>query len=109
MNDWQPANNHPVPEIVRFGQLDVSGNWESQNLPAFLPLFMNGRSTLVKVGGTARETAVQVIQSVLLRLLAVVPPGTLGQHRALFYSEAEGRLEKFRIYGSVITRVEETE
>ncbi|MBD3327447.1 cell division protein FtsK, partial [candidate division KSB3 bacterium] len=37
----------------------------------------NGRSTLFQASGTAKDTAVRAIQSLLLRLLAVVPPGKL--------------------------------
>jgi S-DNA-T family DNA segregation ATPase FtsK/SpoIIIE len=45
-------------------------------LPALLPVIA-GRNVVLKASGAAKEAAVQALQSLMLRLLATVPPGKL--------------------------------
>ena len=75
--NWSIKNAYTNPEAVRFGQLTVTGHIETQTFPALLPLLVNGCSVLFKANGAEKQKVAQAFQSVLLRLLAVVPPGKL--------------------------------
>ncbi len=69
---WQPteqqASQRPPVGVGTFRII------ESVTAPALLPL-PNSHSLLIKAGGAAREQAIPAIQSLLLRLLATIPPG----------------------------------
>lgn len=67
--------NHHPPAVTRIGLLRESSPWGDWEMPAFLPV-LGGRGVLLKVRGSSR-TAALAIQSLLLRLLASLPPGKL--------------------------------
>ncbi len=79
---WQPGDFASAAGLslvqigVRVGTLTETGSWDTLALPASLPL-IGHRSLLVKSRIDARSTAVQAIQSILLRLLGAIPPGKL--------------------------------
>jgi len=76
-DNWNIINAFSNPEAVRFGQLTIKGQVETQAFPALLPLVVNGRSVLFYACGDAKQKVVKAFQSLLLRLLAVVPPRKL--------------------------------
>lgn len=55
------------------GRLREQGGWDELLLPAALPLIGHG-SLLLKTNGAAGRQAVSAVQSLLLRLLAAIPP-----------------------------------
>lgn len=61
---------------VRIGQLIEINAWDRLPLPALLPL-VGSRGVLFKATGVPREAAASGMQSLLLRLLAAIPPGKL--------------------------------
>lgn len=73
---WTAVTESSMPLFVRIGQLTEAGRWQRLDLPALLPL-VGGGSVLLKCSGAARAPAVQALQSVLLRLLAAIPPNKL--------------------------------
>ena len=75
-NSWAPARERSVPTVTRVGHLTEAGQWDRLTLPALLPV-IGGRNVLVKASGAAKATAIEAIQSLMLRLLAAVAPGKL--------------------------------
>jgi len=79
---WQPGVRPPDGALslaaggVRTGRLRESSSWDELLLPAALPLLGHG-SLLLKAAGAARSQAAHATQSLLLRLLAAIPPGKL--------------------------------
>jgi hypothetical protein len=89
-SDWQPPGD--IPPALRFGEFHVrmteilegvpsssrlkSAAKGEYRLPALLP-FPNFCSMLIKAQDEGRGQAAQVFQTVMLRLLAVLPPGKL--------------------------------
>ena len=73
---WAPAAEGSVPTFTRIGQLVEAGQWHRLTLPALLPL-VGGDNVLLKASGAAKATAAQAVQSLMLRLLATMPPGKL--------------------------------
>ncbi|MFZ1752757.1 MAG: FtsK/SpoIIIE domain-containing protein [Caldilineaceae bacterium] len=79
---WQPGNfvsaaGLPLVQIgVRIGTLTETGSWDVLTFPASLSL-IGYRSLLMKSFIEARSTAVDAMQSLLLRLLGGTPPGKL--------------------------------
>jgi S-DNA-T family DNA segregation ATPase FtsK/SpoIIIE len=78
---WTPSLTLPLPGGgpgggTRIGQLTEEGQWHRLTLPALLPIIA-GRNVVLKASGAAKEAAVQALQSLMLRLLATVPPGKL--------------------------------
>jgi len=73
---WVPAKGRSIPQITRIGQLAEAGPWHRLTLPALIPL-IGGRNVLLRASGATKVTAVRAIQSMMLRLLATLPPGKL--------------------------------
>ncbi|MBM4467314.1 MAG: cell division protein FtsK, partial [Chloroflexi bacterium] len=74
---WTPAkSNDDIESLTRIGELTVKGYDHCITLPALL-YFPGDRSILFKAAGSTKDTAVQAVQSLLLRLLATLPPGKL--------------------------------
>ncbi|MEW6230989.1 MAG: FtsK/SpoIIIE domain-containing protein [Chloroflexota bacterium] len=87
---WAPTPTQPSPNqgdgwgegggsitsFTRIGQLVEAGQWHRLTLPALLPL-IGGRNVLLEASGAAKATAVRVVQSLMLRVLAAIPPGKL--------------------------------
>jgi energy-coupling factor transporter ATP-binding protein EcfA2 len=75
-SSWAPAVNGDIPTVTRVGQLVETGQWHRLTMPALFPV-IGERPVLFKASGPAKTTAVQAIQSLLLRLLATIPAGKL--------------------------------
>jgi energy-coupling factor transporter ATP-binding protein EcfA2 len=73
---FEPAADVPVPHFTRVGELVETGTYGSLRLPALLPI-IGGRNVLIKAAGPARDQANLAMQSLMLRLLATLPPGKL--------------------------------
>ena len=73
-NDWSPSTNASIGTL-RFGQFR-GRNVEDLAISALIS-FPGEYSLLLKTRQEGRKAAVQGIQSLLLRLLAAVPPGKL--------------------------------
>jgi len=63
-----------VPSLTRIGTLTVRGSFDNLYCPALLPI-IGSRNVIVKAGGDAKQIATEAIQSLMLRLLATLPPG----------------------------------
>ncbi|MBL7065835.1 MAG: DUF87 domain-containing protein [Anaerolineae bacterium] len=61
------------PPLYRTRKLNIH---RTLTTPALLPI-IGGRNVLIKAAGAAKDQAVQGMQSLILRLLATVPPGKL--------------------------------
>ncbi len=68
--------NHRPVSVARIGLLREPGPWGDWAMPASLPL-IGGQNVLLKFRGPGRASAVHAAQSLLLRLLASIPPGKL--------------------------------
>lgn len=64
------------PPFARFGELRLQGRHDSIRSPALFP-FLGGRNLLFLSPGESRSRAVKGIQSLMLRLLGLVPPAKL--------------------------------
>lgn len=73
---WNPGVEQGIPQHVRLGEFVEAGTWHQFTSPALLP-FIGERNVLMKPGGASSNQAAGAIQSVLLRLLASLPPGKL--------------------------------
>jgi len=75
--NFEPVfSNHRPPSVTRIGVLRQAGDWGAWVMPASLPA-LGGRNVLVKTRGASHTVAVHAVQSLLLRLLASLPPGKL--------------------------------
>ncbi len=71
---WGPSTRMPRATCV--GEM-LSGIREDRlTLPALIP-FPHEKALIITADGQARERAISVIQSIMLRLVATVPPGDL--------------------------------
>ncbi|MCG3209815.1 MAG: hypothetical protein FOGNACKC_03442 [Anaerolineae bacterium] len=75
-NTWSPTLNGSISENIRFGRLIKDGRWGNLEMPALLSIF-SGMAMLFKANGAGKDIAVRTIQSIMLRLLAAIPPGKL--------------------------------
>lgn len=73
---WAPAAPQAIPRLTRIGQFTESGSWDSLTSPALLPI-VGGRNLLFKATGAGKERVRLALQSIMLRLLATLPPGKL--------------------------------
>jgi len=71
---WQPSVAHPHPAALRLGQWREAQSWHTQEFPAVAPL-LGQRGWLFEAQDAGRQIAAQALQSVLLRMLALLPPG----------------------------------
>lgn len=86
--DYQRANNFQLPLFTRFGDLYSTnipfisddeihnGKLSLITTPALFSI-IGGKNVLIKAKGVGKEKARAVIQSIVLRLLATVPPNKL--------------------------------
>ena len=92
-DQYEPAAG--MPEIIRFGELTVSGQFESLPTPAWLQFAGSGKNIILKAAGPdAKSQAAQALQSLILRLLLasrpsrlrllLIDPVGLGQNLAAF-------------------------
>ncbi len=111
-DEWQPGSDQTIPRYVRAGTLHegprdaltglvVPGGLNGMSsiaVPALLP-FIDSGNILFKVAGQAKQQAIGCIQSMLLRVLATLPPAKvrftffdpigLGQNMAAFMHLAD--------------------
>nr|MBA3531595.1 hypothetical protein [Ardenticatenales bacterium] len=73
---WTPPSDSEALQGLQLGTLSDEGSWDTLTLLALLP-FIGERAFLIKAGGQGSAQAVRTIQSLLLRLLASIPPGKL--------------------------------
>ncbi len=73
---WRPTRDGSAPHVTRVGELVEGSSWDTLVMPALLPI-IGGRPVLFSTTGAAKAAAVQVLQSVMFRLLATVSPGKL--------------------------------
>ena len=73
---WLPSETGSAPPWVRVGQLIAADHWDSLRMPALLP-FLGRRNLLIKAAGRGKELTRAAMQSIVLRLMAAVPPGKL--------------------------------
>lgn len=63
-----------VPPLTRVGVLTVQGDFGNIQCPALLPI-IGSRNVIIKASGDAKQIATEIIQTLMLRLLATLPPG----------------------------------
>ena len=68
--------NRRLPAATRLGMLSESSPWEPLILPALLPV-IGSRGLVLEAAGRDKVEGVLAIQSLLLRLLATLPPAKL--------------------------------
>jgi hypothetical protein len=80
---WSAGEPGPLPRFVRLGMLretarsvDWTAGVDELFLPALAP-FLDSRNLIIEAPAAARMRAVPLVQSLLVRLLATVPPGKL--------------------------------
>jgi S-DNA-T family DNA segregation ATPase FtsK/SpoIIIE len=71
-----PMSNNSIPRVTRVGMLIERGNFGQVEIPALLPI-VGSRNVLIKATGAAKDEALQAMQSLMLRLLATLPPSKL--------------------------------
>lgn len=71
---FSPAGEPPA--FVRIGTARFDGKFATIQSPVLLP-FVGGRNLVIRATGAARRAAVQGVQSLMLRMLAQVPPSRL--------------------------------
>lgn len=76
---WQsfaPRADAGVPGLTRTGWLTAKGKYGQIEMPALVPI-IGSRNVLIKASGAGKPRAREAIQSIMLRLLATLPPGKL--------------------------------
>lgn len=63
-----------VPPLTRVGVITAQGSFGNIQCPAILPI-IGSRNIIIKAFGDAKQVATEAIQSLMLRLLATLPPG----------------------------------
>lgn len=71
---WSPVAPKAIPHITRIGSFVEHGAWDNLTLPALMPI-IGGHNLLFKASGAGKERVRLTIQSIMLRLLATLPPG----------------------------------
>lgn len=75
-SEYQPMDGVNVPRLTRVGLLTESGKYGQLQTPALVPI-IGSRNVLIKSSGAAKAEALDCMQSIMLRLLATIPPGKL--------------------------------
>ncbi|MCC7369857.1 MAG: hypothetical protein IT306_15625 [Chloroflexi bacterium] len=73
-NTWMPSTR--MPRAICVGELLAGIRDDRITLPALVP-FPHDKPLIIKTDTHARERAIEAVQSILLRLVATVPPGDL--------------------------------
>jgi hypothetical protein len=71
---WTPS--HQTPHVTCVGELLAGIREDRLAIPALVP-FPHEKSLIIKADAQARERAIGMVRSILLRLVATVPPGDL--------------------------------
>jgi hypothetical protein len=75
-HDWHLSTRKDLPSVVRVGQLEKRARWDTLALPALLPV-LGASGIVIETAGPQKEVAARMIESLLVRLLALVPPTKL--------------------------------
>jgi hypothetical protein len=74
---WQTwAPSHETPHVTCIGELLAGIRADRLAVPALVP-FPHEKALIIKADAHARERAIEMVRSILLRLVATVPPGDL--------------------------------
>lgn len=73
---FMPLTETSIPRLTRVGWLTAQGTYGRIEMPMLMPI-IGSRNLLIKASGSGKETARAAMQSVMLRLLATLPPGKL--------------------------------
>jgi S-DNA-T family DNA segregation ATPase FtsK/SpoIIIE len=73
---FSPFMDADVPRLTRVGWLIVKEQYDRLVMPALLPIIGKG-NVLIKASGGGKPLAREAIESIMLRLLAFLPPGKL--------------------------------
>jgi len=71
---WEPSRQRP--QVTCIGELLAGIRDDQLAVPALVP-FPHEKSLIIKADAQSRERALTVVRSILLRLVATVPPGDL--------------------------------
>src|SRR5205823_6374215 len=71
---WTPSNRRPRTTCV--GEMLAGIREDRLSIPALVP-FPHEKALILKTDAYARTRAIAAVQSILLRLVATVPPGDL--------------------------------
>lgn len=74
--DYVPCYQPDVPRFARQGRLETRGQYSSLQIPALIPLVGHGH-LILKAAGAAKDEALEALQALMFRLLAIFPPGKL--------------------------------
>lgn len=73
---YVPEFEMSVPELTRVGRLILNGTYDRLEMPALVPI-IGTQNLLIKAEDAGKVRARQLLQSVALRLLLMIPPGKL--------------------------------
>ncbi len=73
---FTPLAEMSIPRLTRIGWLRAQGKYRQIEMPALLPI-IGSRNVLIKASGAGKARARAAMQSLMLRLLATLPPGKL--------------------------------
>ncbi len=73
---FTPLAETSIPRLTRVGWLTAQGKYGQIEMPALLPI-IGSRNVLIKASGAGKETARAAMQSIMLKLLATLPPAKL--------------------------------
>jgi hypothetical protein len=71
---WTPSNR--MPRVTCVGEMLTGIREDRMTLPALVP-FPHEKALIIKADHQSRDRAIGAIQSILLRLVATIPPGDL--------------------------------
>jgi S-DNA-T family DNA segregation ATPase FtsK/SpoIIIE len=71
-----PVTDGDVPFFTRLGKFTTKSHYTTIESPALLPI-IGSKSVIIKSTGSAKDTALNAMQSLMLKLLATLPPGKL--------------------------------
>jgi len=73
---YSPVKRGEIPKLTRIGELTAKGKNSEINFPALVPI-IGSQHVFIKATGQAKDEAMEVIQCLMLRLLAGLAPGKL--------------------------------
>lgn len=72
--NWNPENK--IGSYIRIGKIVEKGRWNTLSMPALFSM-PDWHNIIIKASGNGKLLAAQSIQSIMLRMLTLVPPGKL--------------------------------
>lgn len=81
-NNWARWNSEflkpdsRVAPLIRIGNLNEQGQWDKLEMPAFIPS-IGGSNLIIETSDGGKDLGIQGIKSLMLRMLALIPPGKL--------------------------------